>query len=273
MKRTISLAHLTLLELPPPDLIRVAAEAGFASVGLRLIAVTDTTPGYPLMTDRAMLRDTLRAIKETGVSVNDIEFVRMTPEFDPEALRGFLEVGADMGAKYIVTAPYDPDLSRLTDNLAEFSGHSAEFGLKPVLEFFPWTNVPDFPSALRIVEKTGDPSIGVLVDTLHFNRSGSLLSYLTSVDLARLPFIHVCDAPVKDAYSHEELLHTARAARLIPGSGDIPIAEILAHMPGDIPIALEVPLEDRRGSSPIEIARKILSGTEALLERTSLDTP
>lgn len=269
MTRPISLAHLTLLELAPPELIRVAANAGYTSVGLRLIAVTDTTPGYPLMGDPAMMRDTLSAIIETGVTVNDIEFVRLTPEFDPMALGGFLEAGAQLGAKYIVTAPYDPDLQRLADNLAAFSDHSGQFELKPVLEFFPWTNVPDLRTAQRIVEQTGDASIGILVDTLHFDRSGSSLSDLASVDSARLPFIHVCDAPVKDFYSNEELLHTARAARLTPGHGDIPISEILGFLPGDLPIALEVPLEDRGGRNCLEVAREILSQSIIYLDRNS----
>ena len=37
----LSLAHLTALDLPPPELIRVAGRIGFRTVGLRLLAVTD----------------------------------------------------------------------------------------------------------------------------------------------------------------------------------------------------------------------------------------
>jgi hypothetical protein len=45
---TFSLAHLTVLGLPPPEMVRVAARTGYRYVGLRLIAVTDTSPGYAL---------------------------------------------------------------------------------------------------------------------------------------------------------------------------------------------------------------------------------
>ena len=56
MTRSLSLAHLTAIDLPPPELVRVAARVGFDAVGLRLIRVTDTSPGYPLMDDPVMMR-------------------------------------------------------------------------------------------------------------------------------------------------------------------------------------------------------------------------
>jgi len=75
---SFSLAHLTVLGLPPPEMVRVAARTGYHYVGLRMIAVTDTTPGYPLMQEPAMMRDTKAALAETGVRVLDIEFVKIT---------------------------------------------------------------------------------------------------------------------------------------------------------------------------------------------------
>ena len=61
MSRLLSLAHLTAIDLPPPDLIRAAAEAGFDAVGLRLIRVNEVSPGYPLMDDPAAMRETRAA--------------------------------------------------------------------------------------------------------------------------------------------------------------------------------------------------------------------
>jgi hypothetical protein len=88
---SFSLAHLTVLNLPPPEMIRVAARTGHHYVGLRMIAVTDTTPGYPLMHEPAMMRDTVAALANTGVRVLDIEFVKITPgdrRGRPGAVRG-----------------------------------------------------------------------------------------------------------------------------------------------------------------------------------------
>jgi len=266
MTRPLSLAHLTFLDLPPPDLIRVAGEAGFSAVGLRLIAVTPTSPGYDLMTDRRLMTETLAALEDTGVTVNDIEFVRMTPGFDCREMEGFLATGQALGAKYVVTAPYDPDLARLTDNLGLFSDQAALFGLMPVLEFFPWTNVPGLTAALKIAEATGRQSLGVLLDTLHFDRSHSAPEAITACDPARLPFIHLCDALVLHAYSEQDLLHTARSARLIPGEGQIDLGNILARLPDNVQIGLEIPLENKGGLSPRHLAARIFSKTQAFLE-------
>ena len=67
-----SLAHLTAISLPPPQLIRVAARTGYRSVGLRLVRVTPESPGYPLQDDPGLLRETRRAMAETGIAVGDI---------------------------------------------------------------------------------------------------------------------------------------------------------------------------------------------------------
>jgi hypothetical protein len=76
MTTAFSLAHLTVLNLAPPDMISLAARTGFQFVGLRLIAVTPTTPGYDLMTDKALMRETKQRMADTGVGVFDIEFVK-----------------------------------------------------------------------------------------------------------------------------------------------------------------------------------------------------
>ncbi|MDK3073829.1 TIM barrel protein [Sedimentitalea sp. JM2-8] len=269
--RPVSLAHLTFLDLPPPALIRLAAKAGFAAVGLRLIAVTETTPGYRLMDDPAMMRDTRRAMRDTGVTVNDIEFVRLTPEFDAGTLDAFLAAGAELEARHIVTAPYDPDLARLTDNLAAFADRAEGFGLRPVLEFFPWTNVPDLRTALGIVTATGNPSIGVLLDTLHFDRSGSRTGDLTQADPDRFPFIHLCDAMVQPAYSEDALLRTAREARMIPGQGEIPLRDILGHVPPEAMAALEIPMEAQRpGQTRLALAKQMIAAARDHLENQGL---
>src|SRR3954463_2849194 len=142
MSPDFSLAHLTVLSLPPPEMVRVAARTGYRTVGLRLIAVTPETPGYPLMTDQAMMRETKAAMADTGVGVFDIEFVKITPEIDVAALEPFLAAGAELGAKCVITSPYDPDLTRLADRLAAFGNLAAQYRLQTVLEFFPWTVVP-----------------------------------------------------------------------------------------------------------------------------------
>ena len=261
----ISLAHLTVLDLAPPEMIRVAARCGYQSVGLRLIAVTDTTPGYPLQDDPAMLRETKAAMQEEGVTVNDVEFLKITPEIVVSELEGLIAAGAEIGAKHLITAPYEPDLGRLSETLAQLAELTAKYSMSPVLEFFPWTNVPDLHTVLSVVEKAG-PEVGVLVDSLHFNRSNSSLDELAQVDPSRLRFMHLCDAPIMPAYTTEDLLFAGRAERLPPGEGDINLTDIVKLMPKDIPVALEIPMLEYASKYGSEaVAQRVIKATQEFL--------
>ncbi|MGG5820740.1 sugar phosphate isomerase/epimerase family protein [Falsiroseomonas sp. HW251] len=238
-----SLAHLTALSLPPPELVRVAARTGYRSVGLRLLRVTPDSPGHPLQDDPAALRETRRALAETGLSVLDIEFVRITPDLDVAALDSFVATGAALGARFVIAAPYDPDRARLADGFGALCDLAARYGMAALLEFFPYAAVRDLPGAAAIVEEAGRGNGGILVDTLHFDRSLGTPAQIAAIDPARFPMAHVCDAPAERPATTEGLLHHARAERLPPGEGGIEIKGVLDALPPGIPIALEVPME------------------------------
>ena len=258
MRSDLSLAHLTVLSLPPPEMVRVAARTGYGAVGLRLIAVTGDSPGYPLQDDALMTRETRAALADTGLRLQDIEFVKITPEIDVAALEPFIAAGAALGARHIITGPYDPDHARLSDHLAAIADLAEPYGLSALLEFFPWTTVPDLATAALVVEKAARPNVGILVDTLHFDRSDSSLNQIESIPAHWLPMVHLCDATSTKPTTTEGLLHTARAERLPPGDGGIDIAAILKRMPHDATITLEVPMQDlTERESPEAVARHV----------------
>ena len=53
----------------------------------------------------------------TGRRLSDIEFVKITPEIEVAALEPFIAAGGSLGARHLITAPYDRDHARLSDNL------------------------------------------------------------------------------------------------------------------------------------------------------------
>ena len=128
-----------------------------------------------------------------------------------------------------------------------------------MLEFFPGkSSRRTLVTAVQVMEAAGRTETGILVDTLHFNRSGSKVEQLHNIPGSRLPFVHVCDATVQDTYTTEELLHTGRAERLPPGEGGIDIRGILRHMPPGIPVALEVPMTAMSAAQGAEaVARRV----------------
>jgi sugar phosphate isomerase/epimerase len=224
-------------------MVQVAARIGYRAVGLRLIAATDDSPGYPIMDDAIMMRETKAALADTGLRLSDIEFVKITPQINVAALESFIAAGASLGARHVITAPYDHDHSRLSDRLAAIAGLAGRYGLSALLEFFPWTTVPDLETAAKVVGAAACPNVGILLDMLHFDRSDSSLSQIGCIPPNWLPMAHLCDAPAGKPTATEGLLHTARVERLPPGEGGIDIAPILTAMPGDAQIALEVPMQ------------------------------
>jgi sugar phosphate isomerase/epimerase len=267
MTRMITLAHLSAIDLAPPALIRTAAEAGFDGVGLRLLRVTPDSPGYPLMDDPVMMRDTKAAVQDSGAIVHDIEFVKITPETEVEALLPFLDAGAELSAREVITAPYDPDLNRLADRLAALSEAAKARGLGVVLEFFPWTVVPSLEAALPVVDQAGS-DVGILVDSLHFDRSTSQLETLAQIPSNRLRFAHLCDAMVQDSYTESELLFTARAERLPPGHGQIDLSALLRALPENLPLGIELPQTARsQTASALELLTEAYEATVAVVKR------
>jgi sugar phosphate isomerase/epimerase len=264
--RGFSLAHLTAITLPPPELIRVAARTGYRSVGLRLLRVTPESPGYPLQDDPALLRETRRAMAETGIGVLDIEFIRITPELDVPSLEGMFAAGAELGAKLAIAAPYDPDAARLAERFGALCDLAARHGMGMALEFFPYATVRDLPGAAAIVQAAGRANGGVLLDTLHFDRSGGTAAQIAAVPPDRFPLVHVCDAPAERPTTTEGLLRHARSERLPPGEGGIEIKAVLRCLPPEVPIALEVPMDGLAREAGAEtVARRVREAASRLL--------
>ncbi|MFC7532949.1 TIM barrel protein [Actinoplanes sp. GCM10030250] len=236
-----SLAHLTALSLSPPELVEAAADAGYRYVGLRLTRVTPIEPHYPLATDPALMRTTKVRLAATGVEVLDIELARIGPDEDPGDLQRVLEAGAELGARHVIAQLPDPDRNRKIDRYAQLCQMAHPLGLTVDLEFPSWTETPDLTEAVRVLRAADQPNAGILIDLLHFARSGSSVADLRELPAEWFHFAHVCDAPPGVPPTREELIHTARFERLYPGEGGIDVDGILAALPPGLPYALEIP--------------------------------
>jgi sugar phosphate isomerase/epimerase len=267
---TFSLAALTALELTPPRLIDVASACGFEQVGLRLIAATPGGTAYPLMTDRNALKDTKARLAATGIRVADLEIVAIRPETVVASFEAFLETGRDLGAIHTLVAGYDPDLSRFADRFAEYCEMANRLGLTADLEFMPWTQVPDINTAARIVKKISSPAAGILIDALHFARSGSRIEDLRKIPAARLHYWQLCDAPAERPATMDGLIHAAREERMFPGEGGLDLLGLAKAMPADITISIEVPtLELAKTVNAETRARQALHGAKAVVAAAS----
>jgi sugar phosphate isomerase/epimerase len=268
---SFSLAALTALELAPPELIDVAAACGYEHVGIRLLPATPGGLAYRLMDDEGSLRETLRRLDATGVTVADLEVVAIRPETEIASFSAFFETGARLGARHILVAAYDPDLGRFADRFARFCEAAAPHGLTADLEFMPWTSVPDLATAKRIVADVNQANAGVLVDALHFDRSGSAIGDLAQIPRGQLHYWQLCDGPAERPATTDDMMHAARNERMFPGEGGIDLVALARAMPADIPISIEVPtVELARTVDAKTRAARALKAAKSVLARASV---
>jgi sugar phosphate isomerase/epimerase len=105
----------------------------------------------------------------------------------------------------------------------------------------------------------------VLIDALHLWRSGGTPADVAGLDPRRISaYVQLCDArgprPATGALRQE-----ARGGRHYPGTGDIPLAQILDALPEGLPLAVEVPRAQDAGLPVIERARRAGEATRRFL--------
>jgi sugar phosphate isomerase/epimerase len=269
LRHDYSLAHLTALHLSPPELVDAAAAGGYRYVGLRLTRVAAGDPLYPLAKDAALMRETKARLAHTGVEVLDIELARLDQDTAPESLQGFLEAGAELGARHVIGQLPDPNRERKIERFAVLCDLARPLGLTVELEFPSWTETPNLAEATHVLRAVDRPNAGMLVDLLHFARSRSSVEELKKLPRAWFRFAHVCDAAAEIPPTREGLIHTARAERLFPGEGGIDVRGILAALPPEIPYALEIP----RVTLSALVGEKECARLALMAARRHLDVP
>ena len=239
--RPYSLAYLTANASTAPQAVRIAAELGYAYVGLRVQPNGPGAPYQALIGDAAVLRATQAVMRDTGVGVYDLEIIRIGEQFKVTDHAALMDIGQTLGAKAVLIAADDTHEPRLADNYAHLCEVMRPFGLTADLEFMPWTAVKDAKSALRVIEMAGRPSnAGILVDALHFGRSTTTLQDIADIPHALLHYAQMCDAQAGLNFTTEELIHTARQERLLPGEGNIDVGGLFAALPQDLPVSVEI---------------------------------
>ena len=240
----VSLAHLTVLDTTPPELVTVAAEASFRSIGIRLTATPSVgVPPYDMLRDGPLLRETERRLADTGVTVLDTEFLRFEPEHPVGIPEGFLEVSARLGAQNVLVMSAEPEEDRTLDRFCELCDRAASYGLRVCLEFAIYTGVRTLAHAAHVVVRSKRSNAFVLVDALHFSRSGGLPEHIREVDPALFRYAQICDASrdMPGPTDTPALIREARTGRLLPGEGALPLAELVAAFPESLPLAVEAP--------------------------------
>ncbi|MCW5652641.1 TIM barrel protein [Hydrogenophaga sp.] len=270
MTRIYSLAYLGAHRCTPAEALRVGAAQGYAYVGLRLWPNAPGAPQQHLLGDAEALRETVAVQRDTGVGVFDLEIIRINEGFDPHTWDALYDAGAALNAKAILVAGDDPDEARLTDSYARLCEVMKPYGMTADLEFMPWTAVSSANAALRVIRNAGQPAnAGILVDALHFGRSHTTLDDIRAIPRELLHYAQICDAQAGTHFSHEQLIHTARCERLLPGDGTIDLHGLFAALPADLPISVEVINLEREKTADVNAwAAQCLAASRPFVEAT-----
>ncbi|ABG04552.1 Xylose isomerase-like TIM barrel [Rubrobacter xylanophilus DSM 9941] len=278
--REIGIDHLTMLDVSPPELVSVAHEAGFDAVSPRVLASTPEEEPWPMSPGSPMLEETARRLEETGVRALSVEVVRIGPGTTREDYEAALEAGARLGARYVTVNSDDPDLDRTSETFAALVADARPYGLRPVIEPIPYTRVSNLEEAVYVAERSGGG--GVLLDALHFRRYGGRIEALLSLDPALLSYVQLCDAPLEppsglmrprrlprgQSTDGTDLQLESRAMRLLPGDGELPLAELLAALPKEMAVSVEAPVLSLLNTMPpVEFARRARRAVENVLHR------
>lgn len=155
----------------------------------------------------------------------------------------------------------------LVESFARVCDRAAQHGLLAHLEFLPWAQIDDIAVALRIAGLAGRPNGGVLLDSWHHFRSGFDAEQLAALPLDRVVAIQLNDAPAR---AETDLVDETMQRRLLPGDGDIPLAELLGTLAAGgckAPLGVEVFSTELQRLAPVEIGRRAGARLRGLRER------
>jgi len=265
----IGIEFISVLGLPPAEFVALAADLGCRSIGIALepIVRAKSYPPWSLREDAGLRRDMVGALRRHGVSIQLGEGFLVWPDKNIRGAGADLDLMCEFGARQVNILGLDPDRGRTFDQFAIFAELAEDRGLDATLEFMPGLCIGDLETAVSAVRHVGKQNFRVLIDAMHFFRSGSKVAQLAAVDPQLIGHVQICDVPLMSAglsYADE-----ARFARLPPGAGELPLLQLLAALPAHASIGIEVPMLARaeEGIGPHERLAPCLKSTRDLLSQ------
>jgi sugar phosphate isomerase/epimerase len=228
----------------------------------------------------------LLRLDDTGLRVLDVEIIRLTADTSPGAYGSLFEVGALLGASFVNVISADPDVHHCHDTFAALAEAALPYGLRVVVEAMSYTPVRTIGDAAALA--AGTPG-GIIVDPLHLHRSGGTPADLRALDAGVLSYYQLCDAPLAPPHDQprpaslpmgqsvdgiSDLALEARAGRLLPGDGELPLVDIIDALPWGRPISVEAPnLDLRERLGDLELARRARAAVDRVLAAAGRAAP
>lgn len=269
----LGIEQLSVFGLPPVQFVNLAADLGCRYISTNFAPPRFNPHNYPkwsLRDDPALRREMIAAMRDRDVSISLAEGFGVLPGVDARSLAADLDVIVELGARRIATVSIEPDQQRSFDQFAIIAEMTAAIGVETVVEFAPTSPIPDLPTTIAAVRHVGRQNFRLMIDVMHFVRSGSGAADLAALEPGMIGYVQLCDVPLIS--TQPDYIREARYERLIPGKGELPLIDILAAVPRDVIIGLEVPQRSlaEAGVGPqerlapcVKAARDLLSHVES----------
>jgi sugar phosphate isomerase/epimerase len=256
---------------PFAERCRAAAAAGFGGIGLHADDLPRTlASGLDLAGMRAVLLD-------TRLRVDEIEFLGgWALETDPAELEttvGRIEDVADaFGGRHVSAGEFRGDgrldVPAAAARLDRLARRLADRGLKVAVEAFPWSVLAGPTAVPELLRLAPAPNLGQLIDVWHFFNNGGDPATVRGPIAA----VQLNDGP----RVHEDYLRHARAARRLPGEGELDVvglvrAVLRAGFTG--PWCIEVNTPEFRALPVDEAAHQAAAAATAVLEAAGAPHP
>lgn len=270
----LGIEFLSVLGMPPVETVTMAADLGCAHISCALTSFPMNPHGYPawsLRDDAALRRDMIAAMRDRGVFISRGEGLLIRPNVDVRDREIELDLMVELGVQRINNVSMDPDLGRTFDQVAIQVEMAEARGMESTVEFAPGTTIADLPSALALIRHVGKPSFRLLVDTMHLIRSGSTPADLAALDPDLIGYAQLCDVPLTPVIP--DYMKEATFERMAPGSGELPLLDILKALSRHVLLGLEVPRykDAEAGIGPYERLGPCVGGARTLLLRLEVE--
>ena len=225
----------------PPALGELAARAGYDFVGLRIMPLNlPEEPIHPLVSDAGLRRRTRAALDDSGVQLLDVELARILSGHDVSRYLPALECAAELGARHVLSSAWCADRGFVQDQFCRLCELARPLGLTVDFEFVTFAAYARLGDAIELLRGCGSANAGLLVDTLHFARSGHKPEELEGLPDSWFHYAQICDGPFEYSLEESELKLVAREGRWYVGEGGVGVADIVRRIP-DIPYSIELP--------------------------------
>jgi sugar phosphate isomerase/epimerase len=267
----LALGFLSVFALPPVEFVNLAADLDCQHIS----TIVQGQPLVPLdfppfsLKDAALRKELLAAMNDRGVSISLGDGFLVLPGADMRNFCSDLDVLAELGVPRINVVSLDPDLRRTFDQFAALTELGAQRDIETDVEPVPGLTIGDLPTALVALDDVGRPDFRLLIDTMHLVRSGSSAADLSALDPQHIGYAQLNDTTLQPRI--DNYMEEAMYERMVPGEGELPLRDILAALPPEIVIELEVPRRSLAlaGVSPIDRLRPCVDAARRLLAERS----